>query len=200
MNPGRIEYLEEVKAIRPARDGLYGTKGLMSEMYKLEYRSKLVLKYSFAIPDATALKIIAKYSPLVEIGAGGGYWARLLREKGATIHAYDEAPPGSDKKNHWNFAKHLDVQHGLPSVLAEEPYNNGKWALFLCWPFMDAMAWQCLKSFAGDTVIYIGEGQGGCTANDEFFEVLTRDYEEIESHGIPQWFGIHDYLEVYRKK
>ena len=190
-----IEYLEEVKALR-----VCSGKGLEADLRAAHHRSELVKKYSFAIPDATALKMIAKYSPLVEIGAGGGYWARLLCEMGVTIHAYDMAPPGSDKKNHWNFAKHLDVQYGLPDVLAEEPYSNGKWALFLCWPYMDAMAWECLKSFAGDTVIYIGEGHGGCTASDEFFEVLTRDYKLIESHDIPQWWGINDYLEVYRRK
>ena len=35
------------------------------------------------------MKVCAAFSPLVEIGAGAGYWARLLRDMGAVVHAFD---------------------------------------------------------------------------------------------------------------
>lgn len=36
----------------------------------------LVEKFAWAIPDNRSLRIIAEFSPIVEIGAGKGYWAR----------------------------------------------------------------------------------------------------------------------------
>jgi hypothetical protein len=46
-------------------------------------------KYAWAIPDERALKACAAFSPLVEMGAGAGYWARLLREMGCTVSPFD---------------------------------------------------------------------------------------------------------------
>jgi hypothetical protein len=37
-----------------------------------------------------ALAAIARYAPIVEMGAGTGYWARCLRERGIDAVAYDE--------------------------------------------------------------------------------------------------------------
>ena len=34
-----------------------------------------------------------EHSPLVEVGAGTGYWAALLRGRGARVFAYDRDPP-----------------------------------------------------------------------------------------------------------
>ena len=46
-------------------------------------------------PKRIALRTILAYSPLVEIGAGTGYWARLLRQLGADIVCYDAVPPAA---------------------------------------------------------------------------------------------------------
>jgi hypothetical protein len=46
-------------------------------------------KYAWAIPDARALRIIKHFAPVVEMGAGTGYWCSLLRESGVDIVAYD---------------------------------------------------------------------------------------------------------------
>lgn len=41
-----------------------------------------------------ALEIIAEYAPIVEIGAGGGQWAKALELIGVDIVAYDVCPRG----------------------------------------------------------------------------------------------------------
>jgi hypothetical protein len=56
----------------------------------------LVHSYSEAIPTLKALQLLASLSPLVEIGAGSGYWARLLADCGADIVASDIAAPDSN--------------------------------------------------------------------------------------------------------
>lgn len=50
--------------------------------------------YAYAPPTAAALAALAARAPLVEVGAGTGYWARCLRGAGAAVAAYDAAPPG----------------------------------------------------------------------------------------------------------
>ncbi len=54
-------------------------------------------QFGFAIPTDTALQAIAYFSPggVIEIGAGLGYWAHLLHERGTDIIACDRHPPPS---------------------------------------------------------------------------------------------------------
>jgi len=60
------------------------------------------------------------------------------------------------------------------------------------------MASDTLRQFRGDTLIYIGEGEGGCTADDMFFDRLD-EWKHIETIDIPQWDGIYDRLSVYQR-
>jgi hypothetical protein len=57
-------------------------------------RSNFRFTYSYAIPNRAAISVIACNSPhgLIELGAGTGYWAYLLRHFGATVDAYDRTP------------------------------------------------------------------------------------------------------------
>ena len=59
------------------------------ENSRLQIRDHLSRKYAFGVPGNYALDCLARYGPLVEIGAGTGYWARCLRERGVDIFAYD---------------------------------------------------------------------------------------------------------------
>lgn len=36
-------------------------------------------KFAWAVPDNRALKVLKKFSPLIEIGAGKGYFSKLLK-------------------------------------------------------------------------------------------------------------------------
>ena len=60
------------------------------------------------------------------------------------------------------------------------------------------MAYRALLVYKGDILIYIGEF-GGCCADEEFFELLEKDWENIEKFDIPQWHGMHDRLAIYRR-
>lgn len=43
---------------------------------------------SHAVPTSAALKTLSKLGPLVEMGAGSGYWAAMLRERKVDVLAY----------------------------------------------------------------------------------------------------------------
>jgi hypothetical protein len=166
------------------------------------YRDKRRHTYSWAVPTPEALELIASYAPIVEIGAGSGYWASILRDMGVKIRAYDRHPLSGQVENHWHM-------YGNPTpwtnVAKGGPSKAGRYAdhaLFLCWPPMSSMAHDSFKNYmeaGGETLIYVGEGMGGCTADDNF-HILTEEWHVEKTVNIPQWAGIHDYLSVYKRR
>jgi hypothetical protein len=156
-----------------------------------------VRRYAFGVPDRAALAAIKKYAPIVELGAGTGYWAYLLRNRGVDIVAYDLAPPGQ-APNDYKFEPRTwtEVQKGGVEIL--EQYAER--ALFLCWPgYQVTFAADALSRFTGNVLIYVGEDAGGHTANAAFFERLTHEWVLEEQVAIPQWSGAHDRLSIFRR-
>lgn len=161
-------------------------------------RTRLVQKYSWAVPNDEALQTIAKYEPIVEIGAGTGYWASILKDQlNVTIQAFDQSPPALGlvkNKYHVNTSQFTEVRVGGPEVVRQH-YG---YALMLSWPpYNQDFASECLKLFEGDTLIFIGE-VNGCCGTDNFFEQLS-NWKISERVQIPQWPGIHDELIIYRR-
>jgi hypothetical protein len=161
-------------------------------------RASATLNFSWAIPNDEALEAIASFSPLVEIGAGGGYWAQQLRKQGAKVVAFDRHGC-STKRNHYVKKMHIHVRRGGPKVLRKREFRNH--TLLLIWPPYDtSMARECLEHFRGRYLCYIGEGYGGCTGCDTFHDMLDNLFEEIQCISIPQWSGMHDRLYIFKRK
>jgi len=157
-------------------------------------RHDLAPKYAWAVPSDEALSAIIEHSPqgVVEIGAGSGYWAWLLRERSVDVVAYDRKPYHNAQVD----AKWSLVKRGGPWHSKLFPERT----LFLCWPpYAHSMAFQALSYYQGQTLAYIGEGEGGCTGDDQFHSALEKEWEEIQFVGLPQWPGIHDNLVIYRR-
>lgn len=153
-------------------------------------------KWAWAVPDDGALELIKVYSPngLVEIGAGTGYWANLLSQE-IDVVAYDLNPPSVDSDvNHW----HPNTEQFFPVAVGNSwsVLNHQDRTLFLCWPYMNEMAFDALKLYEGDTVVYLGEYEEGCCANDGFF-LLLNTWEKMGEYQQPQWWGLHDWLTVW---
>lgn len=156
------------------------------------FRTKNVKRYSWAVPSPLAIAAIARYAPkVIELGAGTGYWAKLLRDAGVDVVAYDIQP----YKNEWVDGRHFDVLQGDYSIVRKTSDR----ALMLCWTPMSNMAYTALNVYRGNMVIHIGEHYA-CTDSDEFFDQLERDWLEVEDLHIPQFWGLHDYLTIYRRK
>ena len=60
-----------------------------------EYVSRsLQLNIGYAIPSPAAIEaIVSLQKPVLQMGAGTGYWSALLKTKGVDLVAYDAAPP-----------------------------------------------------------------------------------------------------------
>ena len=52
------------------------------------YLFGLAQRFAYVLPEPHLLDVIRRYPPLVELGAGTGYWAYLLRLTGADVIAY----------------------------------------------------------------------------------------------------------------
>lgn len=195
LNESENPYYEIYKEITKFADDLS-----MNKWRAYTYFRNLRMKYSYGIPNERALACIAKYSPICEVGAGSGYWASLLSKKGVDIIAYDTVL-ALEGNNHFYDDKlkpFFDVKECDSTSLFIPPTDR---ALFLCWPpYDDLMAYNYLEKYQGDTIIYVGEGYYGCTAEETFHESLYNNWEQIEMVNIPRIVTLNDDLRVYRKK
>lgn len=165
-------------------------------------RNDFVTEYSFTIPYYEVLSKILSFSPIVEIGAGSGYWARCLSELGGDIIAYDTFPPGEHapwewfKGNPWYDDSWYQIMEGDESSAALHPERT----LFMAWPMpMSPMAYNALslyKENGGKTLIYIGDPNPASSGDEHFYELLysCREIETTELYG---WPGINEKILIY---
>lgn len=153
----------------------WSDKGLRANQEKLAMISHpLQRAFSFAVPSVEALETIVGIGKnIVEMGAGTGYWAALLKERGVDVMAYVRAPPQRPPKetdesaNLFFNATFTDV---VRSDMDLSPLSgHADRALLLCWPVAKAEQeaigvvgedpWdlRCLDRWAGDTLIHVGE-------------------------------------------
>ncbi|KAB2380659.1 hypothetical protein [Actinomadura montaniterrae] len=155
--------------------------------------------YAYAIPSPETIDWIARFCagfPIVELGAGRGYWAAQLARSVLTIDAYDSEPP--DKTSNASFpevAGQTDVWYPVQDLsdfaARTRPAN---YVLFLCWPpgWGDTMSSEALAAFenaGGERLVYIGEPRGGKTGNDAFFEALSDRWtlDSTDPHFVSWW-------------
>jgi len=168
-------------------------------------RERCVDLYSWAVPTEEVIEALAQFSPIVEVGAGRGYWAALLQEAGADVVAYDLLPPSELSQNTYHRSRKKGQKRVFTEVLKGDHRTleevDASRSLFLCWPpYNMPMAFKCLKAFTGDRLIYVGEGYGGCTGDDQFHAELEESWEEVLNIDIPTWWGIRDFLSVWERK
>lgn len=187
-----IEYLEKFKKLSKKKKG---SQELDAVLKRIGARYDMCRNYAFAIPTKQAILEISKFSPIVEIGAGSGYWASLLQKNGAKVIAYDKYP----KNNKYNFTQnHTKIEKASEEILQK---IDPSYSLLLCWPnYNNDFAYNAIKAFKGNHLIYIGEPEGGCTANDSFHKELKAHWKLKKEITIPQWDGIHDLVMIYNKK
>jgi hypothetical protein len=146
--------------------------------------------YAWAIPTEDAIRHLVELSPILEVGAGGGYWAWLIGQMGGRSACYDLGFRQVEKQWH-------PVEYGGAEIVR----CFRKHTLFLCWPeYNTAFAFDCLRQYRGEFLVYVGEGCGGCTGDDNFHGLIEDEYDEVKDLNIPQYYGIRDFMTIYRRK
>lgn len=171
---------------------------LMSEFYKRQYFTS---KYGWSVPNEKAVEEIKDFvsgDSIIEIGSGYGMWAKIMQDAGISI------TPTDSFGNRGNYVPHKDKDftdiEDLEVTKALEKYGNYN-VLMMSWPPCDdPLANNALKSFGGSKLIFIGEGDGGCTGDKNFFNELDANWNEVKYVQIPRWNGIYDALYLYNRK
>jgi hypothetical protein len=142
----------------------------------------LAQRYSYVFPDDRSLAALARLGPLIEMGAGTGYWAYRLRALGVDIVAFDQAPPDGARPNryHATTPTWTEVVAGDHSILTR--YSDR--ALLLCWPPLFSSLGESLTYYSGNTLAVIGDG-GHRTArvrglNESFTPVSESPVQALE--------------------
>lgn len=137
-------------------------------------RQRLVRRYSYGVPTDDVLAAIARVSPkgVVELGAGTGYWARQLHDRGVDVVAYDRSPPSTAENDY------VDRVTWFPVLVGDErsPAQHPERTLLIVWPSPEeswaADACAAFHAAGGEVVVYVGEGPGGRTGDDALHRLL----------------------------
>lgn len=174
-------------------------------------RSAVTGRWAWAVPGPDTLDLIAAEAGphgIVEVGAGVGYWAAQLARLGVDVIASDL---GGDRLDHF-FPKRREQFHPVVEAdAAEFAALHAHRTLLLVWPPYDApMGADAIEAYwqaGGRRVLFVGEGEGGCTGDDRLYALLGDFYDPENAPAaarfdiravvdIPQWYGIHDRLYV----
>jgi hypothetical protein len=162
-----------------------------------EKREKFRVGTSWHVPNQELVSKLLEHGPIVSVGSGFAYTESIAIVQGADIIATDIQP---NKKNGWcrEGKFHCKVEK-LNAEEAVKKYEDRN--VFMAWPPYDnPMAHTVVTSMkVGTYLIYVGEGHGGCTGDDNFFGCLYNDFEEVDCFNIPKWSGINDACWIYKK-
>lgn len=155
-------------------------------------------RYGFAVIDEQAIEALRPLSPILEVGAGIGYWAHELRRAGIDIVATE---PELGERNPYPFrvTEPWTMIEKLSAADAIRKYPDRN--LLTVWPGYDE-TWtgEMLKEFTAEFVAYAGESSGGCTGDDDFHSHLDEFFEEIAIIDIPHFRYLNDRLYLYKRK
>jgi hypothetical protein len=131
-------------------------------------------KYSWGIPNNNALNEISKYQPITEIGAGLGYWSKLLQDRGVNIFPFDIDLPSKDERwtTVYKFYKKTNIN----------PYSS----LMMCWIPKD-ISIKISNKYNGNIILWIGES------------IKFNNFEIKNIIQIPKWNGFQDCLYIFKR-
>lgn len=168
--------------------------------------------YAYAVPSPETIhwmKTACEGRPILEIGAGRGYWAAQLAQAGLTVRAFDSEPPDSAENISFPQADgQRDVWHEVQQVrdLTKCVEEHADHALLLCWPpgWGNPMAIDTLRAFenvGGETVVFIGQSRGGMNATDEFFDSLSEHWTMTsEDAKFVSWWNLRDVAQKWTRR
>lgn len=153
-----------------------------------EYR--VLARYSEAVATADAVRRLAALGPIVEVGAGGGYWARLIRDVGGDVIATD-----ADGDWYGDVVPWIEVQR-LEAVTAVQQHPER--VVLSCWPprpygYMTHVLEAALQS----TVALVTDGRNGRVDQDPLYARLDSSWTLAETIDLPRWPGRFDSLMLW---
>jgi hypothetical protein len=165
-------------------------------------RQSYVKRFGWAVLDKKACEGIVTLTcgHVLSPGSGLGTWEACLQPMLADSNRSIICTDVESQRN--PFMK-VEV---LNSSDAVRKYGSTCETCFVCWPaYKDPHTFMALQARPTPFtyVVYIGEGHGGCTGDDQLHEFLDSHYTCQKVFDIPQWggmCGIHDFVQIFKRK
>ena len=197
-----------------------------------QYQNLIVLPLrrciSHSVPSTTTLKALSKLGPIIEVGAGSGYWSAMLLERRVDVIAYDLEPPDPETLlNGYAYRPFCPVHRADTTLFAVDP-TLAERTLLIGWPTGQddvggngeegaPAGWEaaCLHSYmeaGGQQVIYVGEREEkvdaaigsrqdvGVSASRAFQVLLRTKFTLVEQLDAPRLFYTCDDVTVWRRR
>lgn len=166
-------------------------------------RDRLCNLYAYATVPSESVQRMKKVlesndisGGIIEIGAGSGYLATLLKQQGIPVVAWDIHPPGSSVRGaalneyHGHTPGFCNIEKGGLNDLRRHSSTTANAALLLCYPPPESpMAKDALEAYldiGGRCLIHIGEF-GGLTGSPAFESLLVRSCHSVDRFPCLSW-------------
>ncbi|WNV45924.1 S-adenosyl-L-methionine-dependent methyltransferase [Aeromonas phage AerS_266] len=140
-----------------------------------------------------------KGKKVLEVASGTGYLAAHMKDAGVNNYTAVDL----QETHYWKEAKLFEGVKGN----ALESINDNYDVIVMTWPeYDDPFGAKVLDKMSnGQILIYQGEFHGGCTGDDRMFELLDKQFTELEDISYQlndnhvRFSGIYDFWGVYVK-
>lgn len=179
----------------------FDARGFQRRRYRREFGFCL-----FTAECIFSLAALCKGKRVLEAGSGSGWLADQLAQHGIEITAADWTDYRQSRDNTRGYPMRsvfrLD-HHGDAVALLPGCFD----IVLLVWPNLDKPFGEHVAHAmcSGQIMIFEGEIKGGCTATEEFFNVLSTDFEFLnaETMALNEYHrtfpGLHDQWQILRK-
>lgn len=169
----------------------------------IESRFEVIPKQGYPLVTWDWIDILVSFigeSKCLEIMSGLGTISYALRQKNIDVICTDDC----SWDDRWDDNKWTDVER-KDAIEAIKEYGTSVDYIIMSWAYMDDTAYRCLQTMRETNpnckMIVIGEGYGGCTADDDYFEnieVIENTMVHKMNDNYQNWMGIHDYIELVK--
>ena len=165
-------------------------------------RSSYIEEFGWAVPDQKACEGIVSNTSgdILSIGSGVAAYEFGMQPMLASL---ERAITCSDIEHQQRTFMPVKKMSSVDAVKKFGPEHE---TCFFSWPaYRNPHTVRALKSRPEPFpyLVYIGEGEDGCTGDDELHEYLRQMYSCIENIYIPQWggcSGLHDWVQIFKRK
>lgn len=212
VNDGVIPSHQEIKESITDRFAMTDIKDHFNNFeVQSSIRHAYVKRFGFVLVNNRMLDDMVNYlegKKVLEIGSGNGFLAKCLQDRGIDVIPTDnlswENKDESLYATGWKDKHYTEIEE-LDYLAAMRKYIKDVDAVLLSWPvYRDWLAYHVLRLCLHYNVplIYIGEQEMGCTADDKFFQYIDNcdiSFERLSNFYLP-FYGMYDDVYLIQQK